>query len=163
MGLTLKFNSIKNDSKGISYIMSVIFMTAVIVSLAFIVYFRGREQILSSERSYSEVILFSSERVQERFIVENVWSNLTRPTNRSVILYVRNVGANPVTIDKVYLENGLCNVTGPPTGSLFLGIGGGGYIVANCTISGVSLTRGSSYFVKISSTRGNTFGIYYTA
>ena len=136
----------KPKSRGISYIFSVMLMTLVIVSLATAVLLWGMGVVSSSQSAYSAVFQQKIERVKERLVVEDVMFNITE---QKIRIYVRNIGAVPIVIDHVYINNQLATVSS----SLKLGIGEGGYLEVTPPFT---ISSGEVYTIKVATQRGKT-------
>ena len=136
----------KPKNRGISYIFSVMLMTLVIVSLATAVLLWGMGVVSSSQSAYSAVFQQKIERVKERLVVEDVMFNITE---QKIRIYVRNIGAVPIVIDHVYINNQLATVSS----SLKLGIGEGGYLEVTPPFT---ISSGEVYTIKVATQRGKT-------
>jgi len=121
-------------------------MTLVIVSLATAVLLWGMGVISSSQSAYSAVFQQKIERVKERLVVEDVMFNITE---QKIRIYVRNIGAVPIVIDHVYINNQLATVSS----SLKLGIGEGGYLEVTPPFT---ISSGEVYTIKVATQRGKT-------
>lgn len=143
----------RNNVKGLSYILSVIMMTLVIVSLSSVVLLWGLGQVNESQSSYSLAIDARKDRAQERLVVENI--NFVANGDGEVIVSVRNVGKVQIVIDKIYANHTILNTTS----KLVLGVQKNGNITA--TFDSISpLAEGTYYFI-VATSRGTTYADYY--
>ena len=136
----------KPKTRGISYIFSVMLMTLVIVSLATAVLIWGMGVVSSSQSAYGIVFEQKIERVKERLVIEDVLFNTTA---QKIRIYVRNIGAVPIIVDHVYVDNQLATVSSP----LKLGIGEGGYLEVTPPFT---ISSGEVYTIKVATQRGKT-------
>jgi len=141
--------------RGISYIFSVMLMTLVISSLAVGVLLWGMGVVNQSQGAYAAVFERKIERVKERLVVEDVWFELSASPQK-IHIYVRNIGAIPLTVEHVYIDHTMVSLDTP----LKLGIGEGGYIDLD---SPIPLEEGKTYLVTVATARGKTFSGYWTA
>jgi flagellin-like protein len=87
-------------------------------------------------------------------------TNLSFSTSpSSVLITFNNTGTNPITINEVWINNnkqtGTLSWTGTSTGTTINGNSGATCNVTSTT--GVTITAGSQYEVKLVSSKGNTF------
>ena len=141
--------------KGISYIFSVMLMTLIISSLAAGVLLWGMGVVNRSQASYDIIFEKKIERVKERLVVEDVKFELT-PDPDQIHIYVRNVGAIPLTINRVYVNHEPAET---PL-NVSLGIGEGESIIVD---SPIALEQGETYLIKVATARGKTVSGYWTA
>jgi hypothetical protein len=146
--------NVRPKAKGISYIFSVMLMTLIISSMAAGVLLWGMGVVSQSQGAYNVVFERKIERVKERLVIEDVRFELTSP--QKIHVYVRNIGAIPITIDHIYVNHTMVSLSS----SVKLGIGEGTYITVN---SPISLEQGRTYLIKVATTRGKTASGYWTA
>jgi len=141
--------------RGISYIFSVMLMTLVISSLAAGVLLWGMGVVNQSQGAYAVIFEKKIERVKERLVIEDVRFELSASPQK-IHIYVRNVGAIPLTVDHVYIDHTMVSLGEP----LKLGIKEGNYIDLN---SPIPLEEGETYLITVATTRGKTLTGYWTA
>jgi archaellum component FlaF (FlaF/FlaG flagellin family) len=107
--------------------------------------------------------------MQERFVVENVFSNTTA-SPKQVLVFVRNVGAEQINVVAIYV-NGICvpstglvgtnqeNCSGSSDPNCIsptdcIPVGSVGEYILNLTVFG-TLTTGSILYIVVASARGN--------
>jgi len=102
--------------KAISTIMANLTMLVIVVSLSSLLFVWS----ISSFGAYTggAGYWFSSRSIanQERPSIESVYFGKTGSTNNVVTVYVRNVGAVPLTVGSVYLNSTLYNIALSPVG-----------------------------------------------
>lgn len=136
--------SSSHSQRGISYIISVLIMTLVTLSLASTVLFWSFGQVAESQSVFTSAINARIARAQERIVIENV--KFTSGTQLTV--YVRNVGAIGVVVDAVYVNQQAATVSSKV--SLAIQTSGG----VTATVSGITLTSGTTYTIAVATTRG---------
>jgi len=129
--------------RAISYILSVVMMTLITTSLAGVVLVWGLNQVSTSRDSFSAAIRARMERAQERIVIEDV----SFPSSSSATVYVRNSGGIRVVVDVIYVDHVAYTVTKTSIGVKE---------VAPVTVTGLSLTLGTTYTISAATTRGTT-------
>jgi len=97
---------------------------------------------------------FSSRSIanQERLSVESVFFSKTGSTNNVVTVYVRNVGAVPITVASVYLNSTLYNIPQSPP----LTVGVSQVQQVQLILSGQLWVKGDLQTITIATLRGTT-------
>jgi len=97
---------------------------------------------------------FSSRSIanQERLSVESVFFSKTGSTNNVVTVYVRNVGAVPITVASVYLNSTLYQI--PPSPPLTVGVSQVQQV--QMILSGQLWVRGDLQTITVATLRGTT-------
>ncbi len=88
--------------RALSYILSVVIMILITTSLATVVLLWGLNEVSTSRASFSSSIRARTERVQERFVVEDVYYDTV---NSRLVVYVRNTGGIQIVVDQVYVDH----------------------------------------------------------
>ena len=90
--------------------LTVMLMTLVIVSLGGLAVLWSMGSVSESRNVYGLVFEQKIERTKERLLIENVEFKLA---TQQVEIYIRNIGAIPVTVDHVYINGELILVSNP--------------------------------------------------
>jgi len=138
--------------KAISTIMANLTMLVIVVSLSSLLFVWS----ISSFGAYTggAGYWFSSRSIanQERPTVESVYFSKTGSTNNVVTIYVRNVGAVPITVASVYLNSTLYNIPQSPP----LTVGVSQVQQVQLILSGQLWVKGDLQTITIATLRGTT-------
>jgi len=142
--------------KAISTIFAALLMTSIVAVVGMTVVYSGISTLVESSAAMQGFTEYSKWKVQERFVIDDVWFNSTDSTNQTTV-YVINTGNISVEIEKVTFNETI--VTLDPEEKL--GIDQSAEISIPYTT--FPWASGEVFFIQVISDRGNVYGSYWKA
>jgi len=138
--------------RGISHIISVVLVTVMTLSLAVPVLMWSTNLISGYQSSYGNIFSRNIDKLQESFIVEDVWF----VAQNNITVYVKNVGEVTIKVVNVYVDN-TPRTTSPTT--KIININGHDKLC----VTDKSWISGETYVITIVTERGNSLSSYWEA
>jgi len=146
----------------VSTIVANMLMIAITLSLAAILVAWAGSTYGSFSGGSQLFFLQRGEAMQERFVVENVWFNKTSSTGGTIMIFVRNVGAEEINVVALYVNGdpqSLSSVLAPcsaTSGHVTIVLGSGNPAnVCEFKLTGMTLTTGQVLSIVVASDKGN--------
>jgi archaellum component FlaF (FlaF/FlaG flagellin family) len=101
MRIETAFKQLMRNKRGMSVAISSVIMAAAVIAVGIAVVAWTNSTFAQQQSETGEFFNSESQRMREKFVVEDIWFN---PSPHFVNVTVRNVGSVNMTIDKIYFD-----------------------------------------------------------